>query len=204
MNFIINLFNKWGLIIFFILVMLEYACFPLPSEVLLPFLGFMINVNDYSVVGAIVLSTIMGFIGCLLCYLVGYYGGNVFYNKIYNKFKNVKKGVDYGKEKFDKYGNISVMICRIIPLCRTYISFLSGLYKQSLFTYSLFSILGILIWNSILIVLGYFLADRWGLVTIYYNKYKLVFIITILFLIAGFLLYKLYKKKKLRKNINGD
>ena len=202
MNFIINLFNKWGLIIFFILVMLEYACFPLPSEVLLPFLGFMINVNDYSVVGAIVLSTIMGFIGCLLCYLVGYYGGNVFYNKIYNKFKNVKKGVDYGKEKFDKYGNISVMICRIIPLCRTYISFLSGLYKQSLFTYSLFSILGILIWNSILIVLGY--LDRWGLVTIYYNKYKLVFIITILFLIAGFLLYKLYKKKKLRKNINGD
>ena len=202
MNFIINLFNKWGLIIFFILVMLEYACFPLPSEVLLPFLGFMINVNDYSVVGAIVFSTIMGFIGCLLCYLVGYYGGNVFYNKIYNKFKNVKKGVDYGKEKFDKYGNISVMICRIIPLCRTYISFLSGLYKQSLFTYSLFSILGILIWNSILIVLGY--LDRWGLVTIYYNKYKLVFIITILFLIAGFLLYKLYKKKKLRKNINGD
>lgn len=204
MNFIINLFNKWGLIIFFILVMLEYACFPLPSEALLPFLGFMIKVNDYSAVGAIVLSTIMGFIGCLLCYLVGYYGGNAFYNKIYNKFKNVKKGVDYGKEKFDKYGNVSVMICRVIPLCRTYISFLSGLYKQSLFTYSLFSVLGILIWNSILIILGYFLADKWGLVAICYNKYKLVFIIIILFLIAGFLLYKLYKKKKMRKNINGD
>ena len=204
MNFIINLFNKGGLIIFFILVMLEYACFPLPSEALLPFLGFVINTNDYSVVGAIVLSTIMGFIGCLLCYLVGYYGGNVFYNKIYNKFKNVKKGVDYGKEKFDKYGNISVMICRVIPLCRTYISFLSGLYKQSLFIYSLFSILGILIWNSILIILGYFLADRWGLVAIDYNKYKLILIIIIVFLISGFLLYKLYKNKKTRKNINGD
>lgn len=204
MNFIINLFNKCGLIIFFILVMLEYACFPLPSEVLLPFLGFMINVNEYSVFWTIILSTIMGFIGCLLCYLIGYYGGNVFYNKMYNKFKNVKKGVDYGKEKFEKYGNISVMICRIIPLCRTYISFLSGLYKQNLFTYSLFSVFGILVWNSILIISGYFLADKWGLVAFYYSKYKLILIIIILFLIAGFLLYKLYKKKNLRKNINGD
>lgn len=204
MDFIVNLFNKWGLIIFFILVMLEYACFPLPSEALLPFLGFMINVNEYSVFGTIILSTIMGFIGCLLCYLIGYYGGNIFYSKIYNKFKKVRKGVDYGKEKFDKYGNVSVVICRVIPLCRTYISFLSGLYKQNLFTYSLLSILGILIWNSILIILGYFLADKWGLVSLYYSKYKLIFIILILFLIAGFLLYKLYKKKNLRKNINGD
>lgn len=204
MKFIINLFDKWGLIIFFILIMLEYACFPLPSEALLPFLGFIVRRNSYSIIGTLILSVIMGYIGCLFCYLIGYYGGNFFYKKIYNKYKGVKKGLDYGEEKFKKYGNASVMMCRIVPVCRTYISFLAGLYKQSLFNYSFFSIVGILGWNSLLIILGYVLADKWGLVSEFYSKYKLLFCILVILFILIFLIHKLYKKSKKRKTINGD
>lgn len=200
MKLIINLFNKWGLIVFFILIMLEYACFPLPSELLLPFLGFVISVNGYSVVGTIIMSSIMGYIGCLVCYLIGYYGGKLFYKKIYNKYKNVRKSLDYGRKKFEKYGKLSVMICRVIPLCRTYISFLAGLYKQSLFNYSFYSLIGICLWNSILIIGGYLLSNNYRVISFYYDKYKVFIIIFVII----FLVYKLYKKKKTSKTINGD
>ena len=204
MQIITNLFNKYGLLFVFFLILLEYACFPLPSEVVLPFVGFVASMNGYSIIGVILLSTIMGYLGCLTCYLVGYYGGSYLYKKIYDRFQKWQKGMDMAMTKFNKYGNLSVFICRLIPLCRTYISFLAGLFKQNLFKYSLYSILGILIWNTVLITLGYVLVDNWGLVEIYYNKYRFIILFLGLLIICLFLVYKLYKKKKLTKTISGD
>ncbi len=203
MKFILNLFGEWGLLGVFILIVLEYACFPIPSEVVLPFVGFIASLNEYSLVGVILMSVIMGYVGSLICYLGGYYGGSYLYNKIYNKFNKLQKGMDEANEKFTKYGNLSVFICRVIPLCRTYISFLAGIFKQSLFKYSIYSILGISVWNSILIVLGYFLMNNWQLVSFYYDKYKIILLI-ILVMVMFFLLIKSIKKRKKVKDINGD
>ena len=133
------MFDKYGLLMLFVLVFFEYSCFPLPSEVVLPFLGHMCNNNFYSLTGVILLSIIMGYLGCLVCYLIGYYGGGKIYNVIYDKFPSWRKGLDSSHKFFYKYGNISVMIGRIIPMCRTYVSFFSGIFKQSLFKYSLYS-----------------------------------------------------------------
>ena len=94
MEFIFSLFNRYGLFMVFVLIALEYACFPLPSEAILPFMGYMINKNFYSLFWAIVMSIIMGFLGCLVCYLIGYYGGSKIYNKIYNKIPSWRKGLD--------------------------------------------------------------------------------------------------------------
>jgi len=204
MKIITSLFNKWGLLAVFVLIGLEYACFPLPSEIVLPFAGFLASINKYSVVGVIILSSIAGYIGCLICYLVGYYGGHYLYNKIYNKFKKWQKGLDVASNKFNKYGNLSVFVCRLIPLCRTYISFFAGLFKQNFFKYSFYSILGILIWNIVLIMLGYVLVNNWVLVGKYYNKYKFIVLLLILMILFFILFYKLHKKRKLTKTINGD
>lgn len=204
MTIINNLFNKWGLFSVFILIALEYACFPLPSELILPFAGFITSINQYSIIGVIILSTISGYVGCLICYLVGYYGGNYLYNIIYNKKKKWRRGLDNASVKFRKYGCLSVFICRLIPLCRTYISFFAGTFKQGLFKYSLYSVLGILIWNSFLIVLGHILMNNWKIVSNYYNKYKLFILVFVLLFLLFVLLYKMYKKKKLTETINGD
>lgn len=194
MEFILNLFGKWGFFALFFVILLEYACFPIPSEIVLPFAGFVASSNGYSLIGVILLSTIMGYMGCLICYLIGYYGGKRIYNKIYEKKVKWRKGLDSASNMFSKYGNVSVLGGRIIPLCRTYISFLAGIFHQDLFKYSLFSILGILIWNSILIGVGYILKDNFGLVSSYYDKYKIIlFVIVGLFLIL-FLLNKCIKR----------
>lgn len=204
MNIILNLFNTNGLIAVFILVGLEYACFPLPSEFILPFLGSIASINGYSIVGVIILSVIFSYFGCLICYLIGYYGGTYLYNKIYNKFIKWQKGLDLASSKFNKYGNVSVLVCRLIPLCRTYISFFAGIFKQNLFKYSLYSIAGIAVWNTVLISLGYTLANKWEIIDGYYNKYKFILLFLFIIVACVFLFSKVYKKRKIDKNINGD
>ena len=201
MNFILNIFSKWGLVAIFMLILLEYACFPVPSEVVLPFAGFIASSNGYSVIGVILLSSIMGYIGCLICYLIGYYGGSRIYDKLYLRFPKWQKGLDSAGNKFNKYGGLSVFICRLIPLCRTYISFFAGIFKQNLFKYSLYSLLGIFIWNVVLINLGYFLGNNWNLVSRYYNRYKILLVIVLFVFIMVFLMYRIIKK---RKNKYGD
>lgn len=201
MEFILSIFSKWGLVAVFIFILLEYACFPIPSEIVLPFSGFIASSSNYNIVGVILLSVIMGYIGCLICYLIGYYGGNYIYNKIYNKFPKWRKGLKSAEIKFNKYGNISVFVCRLIPLCRTYISFFAGIFKQSLLKYSFYSVLGILFWNIILISFGYFLGDNWTLVSGYYDRYKFIFIGMIALLLV---LFFVYKKIKREKNNIGD
>jgi len=196
MNFILSVFNKWGLLAMFILILLEYACFPIPSEIVLPFAGFIASSRGYNFVGTILLSVIMGYFGCLICYLIGYYGGNYIYSKIYEKFPRWRKGLDSAENKFKKHGNVSVFVCRLVPLCRTYISFFAGIFKQSILKYSLYSVLGILIWNIILISLGYFLGNNWGVVSSYYDKYKFVLIIVLLIVLFFYLMNKRIRKVK--------
>ena len=87
------------------------------------------------------MSIIFSYFGCLVCYLIGYYGGTYVYNKICNKYVRWQKGFDSAREKFNKYGNISVLVCRLIPLSRTYISFFAGMFKQSLFKYSIYYVI---------------------------------------------------------------
>ena len=188
----------------FLFILLEYSCFPLPSEVLLPFMGYIVNKNSYDIIGSIIMSVIMGYFGCLICYLIGYYGGSKIYNKIYNKFPSWRKGLDVSHNFFYKYGNLSVMIGRVIPMCRTYVSFFAGMFKQDLFKYSLYSIIGIIIWNMVLISIGYYLSSNFGVVAKYYKNYKLVIFGLVFVLFVVFFVYKMYKKKKKTKTINGD
>lgn len=204
LNYIFLLFNKYGLFMLFVLVTLEYSCFPIPSELILPFVGYMANKNLYDLIGVILMSILMGYLGCLMCYLIGYYGGSKIYNKVYNKFPSWQKGLDSSYNFFRKYGNVSVMIGRIIPMCRTYVSLFAGMFKQSLFKYSFYSIIGITIWNIILITLGYYLASKWFMVQTYYDNYKFFFVLLIIICLVTFFAYKMYKKIKETKTINGD
>jgi membrane protein DedA with SNARE-associated domain len=204
MQVVLSLFNKYGILVLFILVLLEYACLPLPSEILLPFLGYVADSNDYNLLAVISLSIIIGYLGSLICYFVGYYGGSVVFNKIYNKFPSWKKGLDATYNFFYKNGNLSVMIGRVIPLFRTYVSFFAGMFKQSLFRYSFYSILGISIWNFALIGGGYLLASNWNVISENYKSYKYALFLILLIIIFSFFAYKMYKKRIKTKNINGD
>lgn len=183
MNVFTNFIFKYGLIAIFIIITIEYACFPLSSEIVLPFSGAVASISNVSFLKTILVSVIAGLIGTSICYSIGKIGGKAIIRKITNKYPKSYKGINSSIEKFNKYGHFAVLFGRLIPLIRTYIAFIAGAFGLSYPSFLIPSAIGITLWNTLLIGLGYYLRENWYIVSQYYVRYKEVILPLFLFLI---------------------
>lgn len=191
---IMELIDTIGYLGVIIVATFEYACFPaMPSEVILPFIGFVATKGKISFAGAIIACTLAGILGSLICYFIGYFGGKPILDKIAGKFPGSRKSIFSAKEVFDKYDKASVLIARILPVARTWISVPAGIARMNIFVFITYSSIGILAWNTVLISLGYFLGNNWSQVEHLMKRYTifvglLILIIFVLFMVK-------YKKR---------
>ena len=130
-EYITNVIENYGLIAIFLVIALEYACFPVPSELVLPLSGAVAAQGKFNFLAVYLLSILAGLIGSYICYAIGRYGGVPLLRKIEARFPKFGGGILIAKEKFEKYSTLSVGLCRVVPLCRTYISFVAGLASTS-------------------------------------------------------------------------
>lgn len=193
MEQILSLFEQYGIFAMFLIIFLEYACFPISSELVLPFTGALAAREHLSLFFVLPISVLAGLLGTGLCYLVGRVGGEGLIAALLKRFPKAQKGIDDGRKKFESYGAYAVCIGRVIPLCRTYIAFIAGAAGQPPSVYFPFSFLGITIWNSALLSMGFLLGDNWGAVTGYYARYKHI-LLPVLLTGVGLLLLKLIWK----------
>ncbi|MGN0505592.1 MAG: DedA family protein [Lachnospiraceae bacterium] len=190
-----SLLNDYGMFALFFIILLEYACFPVSSEIVLPFAGAFAHTYGFSYFLLIPLSVLAGILGTSVCYFIGKFGGSRLLDKLTTCFPKTKKGIDASREKFEHYGAFAVCFGRIIPLCRTYIAFIAGSVKQPYSQFFSYSLLGITVWNCVLIGLGYFLKSSWGDVQYYYQEYKFILLLLLIPALALLLFYKLRRKK---------
>lgn len=195
MNSLTELIYDYGLIAMFFLILVEYACFPVSSEIVLPFSGAVASMQNISFFTILPLSILAGLIGTSICYAIGRTGGASLLDRIIIKYPKTKSGIETSYQRFDSYGSYAVCIGRVIPICRTYIAFVAGAAKQNYLTFLGYSALGITIWNILLIGLGYVLRENWGSVETYYNDYKKI-IIPILILLIILILLRFTPLKK--------
>ena len=135
MNFDIlakNLIEQYGLISIFLVVMLEYANFPLPSEVVLPFIGIMVAKGNVNFALALLVSIIGGVIGSITNYLLGLYFGKPIFKYMIRKFPNTRSSIKTSMWWMNKYGKLSVMLTRVVPVARTIISIPAGINKMNI------------------------------------------------------------------------
>ncbi|MGB8453276.1 MAG: DedA family protein [Anaerocolumna sp.] len=172
MSYFTNLIYEYGLIAMFLIILIEYACFPISSEIVLPFSGAVASLQHVNYFTILSLSVLAGLIGTSFCYTIGRLGGGTLLNKLVKKFPKAEKGIVSSQVKFKKYGNLAVCFGRLIPICRTYIAFIAGAAGQSILAYLVSSFIGITIWNAILIGFGYLLREHWDIAGTYYTRYK--------------------------------
>lgn len=142
-------------------MLLESACIPLPSEVVLPLGGFMAAEGTLTLAGANVAAAVGSMTGSILAYLAGKYGGRPFILK-YGKYVLVSDKHFYKAEKtFTRYGSAAVFFGRLLPVVRTFISLPAGITRMNLGKFLLYSLTGMLPWNFVLIYLGYKLRDNY-------------------------------------------
>ena len=196
MELLTTLLHKYGLLGLCMMIFLEYACFPISSEIVLPFCGAFAKACDISFFYLIPASILSGLLGTTLCYFVGRIGGSRILLFLKTRFPKTKKGIEASEEKLERYGALAVCFGRVIPLCRTYIAFIAGSVKQPFRQYLAYSFFGITVWNCILISLGYLLKSNWNEVQRYYGEYKQVLVATAVIIVFILLLRKLFTKAK--------
>ncbi len=195
-DYITNVIENYGLIAIFIVIALEYACFPVPSELVLPLSGAVAAQGKFDFLAVYLLSIAAGLVGSYICYAIGRFGGVPIMQKIERRFPKFGGGIQIAKAKFEKYSTLSVGLCRVVPLCRTYISFVAGLAQQNLLGFTLASAAGIGVWNALLVGMGYVLSANWRMVMDYYDKYKFFMLGMVVIGVAAYILIKRYLNKK--------
>lgn len=198
MSFIQDFISEYGTLAMFIIILLEYACFPVSSEIVLPFSGAIASINHTDFLVILPLSILAGLIGTGICYAIGWFGGGAILHAIVRRFPKAQKGIDHANEKFRKHGGATVCIGRVIPIIRTYISLVAGAARLSPITYFTYTFLGITVWNTLLIGLGYTMQENYQKVAGYYERYKHNLLPT-----AGFciflIIFNFVRKKRSRK-----
>ena len=147
MELLTFLLKKYGLLGLCLMILLEYACFPISSEIVLPFCGAFAKSYDISFFLLIPGSVLAGLLGTSLCYFIGRIGGTRVLTFLKTKFPKTEKGITASEEKMERYGALAVCFGRVIPLCRTYIAFIAGSMKQPYRQFLTYSFFGITVWN---------------------------------------------------------
>lgn len=185
--------QQYGCIGIFLIVFLEYANVPLPSEIVLPMVGFLVANEYIGFFEALFVSILAGTIGCVLNYLLGKYFGDPLVRRVIKNNEKLKKSLSESLKWIDKYGSLSVMISRVIPLIRTFISIPAGMVKMPLLKFMAYSSIGICAWNSILIGLGMLFADNLAGVSVILKGYS--YVIGVIAIVAAICIFILKRRK---------
>ena len=155
-NNILQYIVKYGYIFLAIIVFLEYLNLPgLPAGIIMPAAGILVKYDGLSFIYTLIVSVISGLLGSFALYALGYYCGKPILNKLQNKFPKSKKAIDKTYKYMDRYGNFGVLVARVIPVARTLISLVAGTFNVEFIKFTLYSVIGITIWNFALIYAGY-------------------------------------------------
>lgn len=176
-EWIVQLTNDFGYLGIWMLIFLENVFPPIPSEVILPFSGFLTTYTEMGLWQVILSATAGSVTGGYILYGAGYLLNEerleaVLDGKLGKMLRFKKEDVKKTMSWFHRYGNASVFFCRCVPVLRSLISIPAGMTKMSLIMFTLYTAVGSFIWNLLLVSLGAWAGDSWGTISGYIAMYS--------------------------------
>lgn len=192
-SFIVNIISTLGYLGIMILMALESACVPIPSEIIMPFSGYLVYLGRFSLWQVVFWGIIGNLIGSIIAYFIGIYGGRSLIEK-YGKYILISShDLDLTERWFKKYGNISVFFSRMFPIVRTFISVPAGVARMPFWKFCFYTFLGSLPWSLFLTYIGIVLGENWKIIEVYFRKFDWLIVI-LAGLLIGWFIYKKIKK----------
>ncbi|MCD4756407.1 DedA family protein [bacterium] len=172
---------------------------PIPSELILPFAGFVASRTDQVLVISILVASVCAYLGSLPFYFLGIWGED-FVNRFlkrYGKYFFIEESdVKKGFEVFERYGSGIIFFGRLIPIIRTVISFPAGVAKTSFLKFSVYTLLGSAIWSTLLATAGYLLGEQWELVGVWLSQYENVVIFCGVATVVGYVVFLIARRSR--------
>jgi len=165
-----------------ILMGIESACIPLPSELIMPYAGFLVSQGQFNLLWAATAGAIGCNVGSVFAYELGYYGGRPMVER-YGKYVLMSKhDMDLADTFFKRFGSAAIFIGRLLPVVRTFIALPAGIARMPRLRFHIFTFLGSWPWCFGLAYLGMKMGEHWMDLKPYFLKFKEVIV---LFLIIG-------------------
>lgn len=187
----ISYLGYWGVVI---MMGIESACIPLPSEIIMPYGGFLVATQPERF--SLWWMGVAGAAGCVwgsvVAYWAGMYGGRPFIEK-YGKYILIRhRDLDKADAFFAKYGDWAIFISRLLPVIRTFISFPAGISRMNFWRFVVYTFLGSLPWCLALAYVGKILGDRWDTLKTYFHGADAVIGVVIIIFIALYVWHHLH------------
>ncbi len=156
-----DLIGNWGLWAVFLLMVLESACIPVPSEAIMLFAGFAVSDGEMSMAGAVAAGVVGNLLGSWLAYWVGLYGGRPFVDR-YGRFVLLSHHkLEVAERWFARYGAAAVFFSRMLPIVRTFISLPAGAAKMPFWRFGVYTLAGCVPWVAMLAYVGLAVGENW-------------------------------------------
>jgi membrane protein DedA with SNARE-associated domain len=161
-NFATNVVGDLGLPGVFLLMLLESACIPLPSEATMLFAGFNVHEGEYSLFAITLAGTLGNLAGSWIAYAVGYYGRIELVERHGNRLHIKQSHLDWADRWFERYGGATVFFTRMVPIVRTFISLPAGVARMPFWRFTVLTLAGCVPWVLLLGFTGDQVGSRWA------------------------------------------
>lgn len=193
---ILFVISKIGYSGIFFLMFFQSFNIPIPSEITMPFSGYLASTGVFNFWLVVFLGTLGSFTGAFFSYK---FASFLVQDKIRNKYWILKvlmseKNLSLSQKWFDKYGSLSIFFGRITPIISSFISFPAGLAKMNVFLFSILTLLGSFLWCWGLALAGLALGKNWNIIQPYFREFD-YFIAALIVVFAGFWLARHFRIK---------
>ena len=194
--FIIQVITSLGYFGILLTMALESAALPIPSEIIMPFAGFIVFQGGFSFWLVVAVGTIGNLLGSLILYYVGLKGGRPLLLK-YGRYALIsEKEVKRAESWFERHGTKMIFFSRMLPVARTFISLPAGAARMDLRKFALYTTLGSIPWNFALTYIGFIFGERWHEIEGFFKTLDIAVILGIAVIIVYLVVYLLARKTR--------
>jgi len=159
---IVGVISSTGYFGVLILMAIESACMPLPSEIIMPFAGYLVSIGKFTLIGAATMGALGCNVGSTVAYLIAAKGGRRAFER-WGAYVLVSAAeLERAERFFARYGAITVFVGRLLPVVRTFIAFPAGLARMPMMKFQIYTFLGSWPWCFGLAYIGFLLGTRWN------------------------------------------
>ena len=170
-GFVISTISRLGYGGIVLLMTIESACIPLPSEIIMPFSGYLVHRGELNLQLVALAGAVGCVIGSLIAYHVGAWGGRPLIEK-YGKYILISPhDLAIADRWFERHGDITVFIGRLLPVIRTFIAFPAGVARMPLWRFNLYTFVGSYVWSLALAWIGMKLGEHWDTLGFYFHRF---------------------------------
>jgi membrane protein DedA with SNARE-associated domain len=187
--FIISVISAGGYVGIAVLMAIESACIPLPSEIIMPFSGYLVYTGRFKLLWVATVGALGCNLGSAIAYAVGYYGGRPLVEKYGSYILLSRHELDWADRFFARYGNITVFVSRLLPVVRTFIALPAGVAHMNQAKFHFYTFIGSWPWCLGLAYVGMKLGQRWDTdprLRIWFHRFDAVILAAILIAIVVF------------------